>query len=190
LTAAGFLLTGCPGTSYKSAIEKIQENNMDLPDPVRLYYNGLNYDLSDLFYTTYYDEFVLSDDADIRVIGEINLYFSVEVFDEDDAERFQFGFDGNPSKLDAVHDNYAIKRSESLEDPIVAIKKEAPKSVKHPGYIQVISGSEYSDEEPTSYFMSTLEIDGEYYVFQLIGKKENMGYLYDDFVDILSSVEK
>jgi len=53
-----------------------------------------------------------------------------------------------------------------------------------------VHGGSYSTNTPSSYFIATVDIGGEYYVFQLIGKKDNMGYLYDDFIELLSSIEK
>jgi hypothetical protein len=38
--------------------------------------------------------------------------------------------------------------------------------------------------------MATVHVYDKFYVFQLIGKKENMGYLNDDFLAILNSIEK
>ena len=120
----------------------------------------------------------------------MDLNFSVETFGKYDVETIQYAFNQDISPLDAVHDNYIIRRQNSLSDPSTSIKKSTPKSVKYPGYIQVVSGSPYSNENPSSYFIATLEIEGEYFVFQMIGTHKNMGYLYDDFIDLLSSVEK
>ncbi len=101
----------------------------------------------------------------------------------------QFAFDDEISPIDAVHDNYILKREASLEDVETGIKKELPNSVKFPGYIQVVEGARSDYGEVSSYFTATLEIGNDYYVFQLIGKEGNMGYLYDDFIDILSSAQ-
>jgi hypothetical protein len=119
----------------------------------------------------------------------MDLHFSVEHFSPDEAEALVFGFKDEVTKIDAVHDHYCMRRVESLVNPEVSIKKEVPKTVAYPGVTQVIHGGPYNGDLPSSYFMSTVEIDGEYYVFQMIGKKENMGYLYDDFIQILSSIE-
>jgi len=163
---------------------------MDFPDLRQEYFEGIHYTLSELFSTDYNDEYVISDNAITKVIYDIDVNFSVEVFDLDQAEAIQYGFDEEIDLIDAVHDNYTLTRIKTLDNPTVTIKKETPKSVGFPGYIQVISGSSYSYDSPASYFMATLDIDGEFYVFQLIGNEESMGYLYDDFIDILTSVEK
>ncbi len=162
---------------------------MDFPDLQREYYEGITYMLSNMFGYDYDDDYVLTDDADTKSIYDMDLNFSVEVFSSYDAELIQYGFDNEISPLDAVHNNYIHKRQESLYDYTTSIKKEVPESVGYPGYIQVVHGSNYSYEDGSSYFTATLEIGDRYFVFQLIGKRENMGYLHDDFVDILSSVE-
>lgn len=192
LFSVAVLTTGCPGTSYESDMKKIQNNNMDFPDLEKEYYNGITFQLSSLFDSDYDDDYVLTDNAETKIVYGIDVNFSVEVFQKQDAELIQYAFDGDIDLFNAVHDNYILKRQASLYEPSISIKKPTPKSVGYPGFIQVVSGSQYSydEEEGSSYFTATLDIDDEYYVFQLIGKRANMGYLYDDFIDILSSVEK
>ena len=162
---------------------------MDFPDLTVKYFEGINYKLSDLFERSYYDDFVIHDNAEVKTILELSIYFTVEKFSEDEALEIQYNFENEIQLLNAVHDMYSAKRINTLEESAVSIKKEVPKSVGYPGYIQVISGSRFENESQTTYFMATLEIDDAFYVFQLIGKKENMGYLHDDFIDLLSSVK-
>lgn len=160
---------------------------MDLPDLERYYYQGISYNLSSLFEDDYDDDYVIQNDADTRIIYDLGLRFSVEKFDASEAEMIEYGFEGTTNKLNAVHDNYILKRQQSLYEADVSIKKEFSQG-KFDGLIQIIHGDEYGDLLSTSYFTATLNVDGNYFVFQLIGKRENMGYLYDDFVDILNSV--
>lgn len=189
LLGAFFLLTACPGTNQKSHLEQVQENNMDFPDLRTRYYQPLEIQLSQLFDKDYALEYALQDNAVGYVIYEMDVYFCIEEFDEEEAETIRFSFDDeNITAFDAVHDYYLLKRQESLSEPDLGIKKELPKSVNFPGYVQVITGVKSDYEVASTYFTATLEINGKYYVFQMIGKEENMGYLYDDFIDILSSV--
>lgn len=185
-----FILTACPGKKRISNLKKVQENNMDFPDLEKNFYNGISYQLSNLFSKSYNDDYCIQDYAETMIIYDMDVYFSVEDFDDYDAEEIAYQFEEEIEYIDAVHDNYAITRRESLLECDVSIKKEVPTSVGYPGYIQIINGKENKYSDKSSYFMATLEIDGEYYVFQLIGTEENMGYLYDDFIAILSSVEK
>lgn len=192
LFAIVIIATGCPGSSYESEVKKIQNNNMNFPDLEKQYYNGIKYMLSDMFDSDYDDDYVLTDNASTKIVYGLDVNFSVEVFDREEAEIIQYAFDGDIDLFNAVHDNYILKREASLYEPSISIKKPTPKSVGYPGFIQVVNGGAYSydEDEGSSYFTATLDIDGDYYVFQLIGKKSNMGYLYDDFINILSSVEK
>lgn len=163
---------------------------MDFPDLQKEYYNGIYYMISDLFTRDYNDDYTIQDNAKTKAIYSMDINFSIEVFDEDEAELLQFAFEEDITPIDAVHDNYILKRASTLDEPDISIKKEVPKTVGFPGYIQVVHGTSSYYDDAASYFTATLEIDDEYYVFQLIGIEENMGYLYDDFIDILSSVEK
>jgi hypothetical protein len=195
LLLASIVLTGCPSSSeeaeaaYLSDLERLQKNDMDFPDVQRFYFAGMRYRLSSMFYASYYDEFVLADEYEVKVNDELNLYFSIEIFRESEAESIRYQFDNEEmSLLAAVHDNYAIKRNASLEEATISIKKPVPKSVGFPGVMQTISGVNYEGIPPNTYFFASLKIVDDIVVVQLIGKEENMGYLYDDFIDILSSI--
>jgi hypothetical protein len=189
LAAMLMLLTACPETEYTSPLSEIQKNKMDFPDLEKRYYQGINYKLSKLFERSYYDEFVIKDQADVFAIYDMSLYFGIEVFDRTDVVKAQYEYETEVEPLRAIHDMYAGTRAGTINDPKISILRETPESVGYPGLMQVISGGEYEGSVETSYFMATLEINGNYYVFQLIGKKENMGYLHDDFIELLSSVE-
>lgn len=163
---------------------------MDFPDLNPIQFEGVRFMISDLFKKDYYSEYALTgDDAMCRVIRGIDVYFSVDLFTDYDADVFMEEFDADMKPIDAIHDYYIMKRKGSLVDPFTSIKKELPPSVKFPGYLQVVQGTEYEYDDPSSYFTATLQVGEEYYVFQMIGKSENMGYLYDDFIDLLSSVQ-
>jgi hypothetical protein len=184
-----FLLTACPGGGYQSSLDRIQENGMDFPDLRSKRYGSVKFQLSDVFSRDYGMDYTLQDNALGFVIYDMDVHFSIERFESDDVEMIQFAFDDDISAIDAVHDHYILKRQASLYNGETGIKKELPNSVKFPGYIQVIEGATSSYLDDLSYFTATLDIDGEIHVFQLIGKGENMGYLYDDFIDLLSSVK-
>lgn len=193
LFALLIVLSGCAGrnTNYVDDQTRLENNNMDFPDLELQYFKGINFKLSEMFTRDYDEDYVLSDESKTMAIWDLSLNFSVELFDDSDADRIQYAFNDDIDKLNAVHDNYIIKRQESLYDSEVSIKKEVPKSVGFPGYMQVVHGSTYEyDDDQSSYFTATVQIGDDYFVFQLIGKRDNMGYLHDDFIDILSSIEK
>lgn len=180
------LLSACP-PSRKPTIKKVQQNHMDLPEVRSVKYKDIKFELSSFFSNNYSTSYTLHDEALTKVIYDMNLYFSVEKFSKDEARDLQFLFEDTCSLVQAVHDHYIIKRRESLTDSQASILKEVPESVAYPGYMQVIHETR-KDFINSSYFISTLELGEAFYVFQLIGKEEHMGYLYDDFLEILNSV--
>lgn len=191
LFIVSFLFTGC-GEEKKepeTQLEKIQKNRMDLPNLRFEYYDNISFKLSQLFEESKVTNIAYHSDADVKMIKELFIYFSVESFSAQEAKDAQFSFDNDLDLLNSVHDLYASKRIASLDQPSVSIKKFPPEEIKFPGIIQVISGSKYQNTDRHSYFFATIEIDSRYFVFQLIGKQENMTYLYDDFLEILASIK-
>jgi len=195
LILVSLVLTACPKDEAeqplvrRTDLERIQKNNMDLPDNRRCLFGGIRYRLSELFLRSYNDDFVLANEYDVKVINELGLYFSIERYTEAEAIGIRYSFDNDSiSLLNAVHDNYAIKRNASLEEATVSIKKAVPETVGFDGVMQTISGKNYLGNPANTYFMASLDINNEIYVVQLIGKEENMGYLYDDFIEIISSI--
>lgn len=187
---SGLILTACPGVKYESAKDKLFKNRMDLPNPHRKYYQGIHFQLSELFENAYNSDYVIKDDALNMINYELNLYFSVEAFSKTEAESYQYTFSNDLDKLNAVHDYYVLSRQKSLSRHFTSIKKPVAKSVGFNGVLQTIEGlNEYADDK-LMYLMATVEVGDKYYVFQMIGKKENMGYLNDDFLDIINSIEK
>jgi hypothetical protein len=189
-----FVITACPsGNGRQSDLKRIQENNMDLPDLYTESFEGIDFQLSELFKKDYQNDHTLKgSSAFCKKIRGIDTHFTLEVFDDYDVNQFTEEFedsDGQLNPLDVVHDYYILKRHESLSNPGLSIKKILPKRVKQKGYIQIVEGSKYASGTGSTYFTATIEIKGEYYVFQLIGVADNMGYLYDDFLDILASVK-
>ena len=195
LILVSLVLTACPKEEPEQAqvpltdLERIQLNNMDLPDERRHFFSGIRYRLSELFQRSNDDYFVLAEDYDVKLIYDLRLYFSIERFSEAEAIGIRYSFDYDSiSLLNAVHDNYAIKRNASLEEATVSIKKAVPESVGFEGVMQTISGKNYFGNPANTYFMASLNVNNDIYVVQLIGKEENMGYLYDDFIKIISSI--
>ena len=182
-----FVLCACPPGDYQGNLSELQNNNMDFPEHRTVFYKGVKFDLATMFDADYNDGYTLTDDPMARIIYEMNINFSVELFDENWIEEIQYSFDEEIDPLDAVHDYYITERMNSLQDPIPSAKKELPKDIKLDG-IQTIHGADYSYEDESSYFTATVLFDEQIFVFQMIGKKENMGYLYDDFEELLRSI--
>jgi len=79
---------------------------------------------------------------------------------------------------------------ESLDIHTISTRKKLEGKANFPGYIQHVIGRGKYETKNMLYMISTVEIDGSYHVFQLIGPKDNMGYFHDDFLKILNSIEK
>ena len=81
-----FIATACPSIDYDSAQKRLKENNMDFPDPKKEIYKDIEYMLSDMFVFGYDNHFTLSTNADTKVIYDLGINFSVEVFEPEEAE--------------------------------------------------------------------------------------------------------
>ena len=187
-----FIITACPGSRVKSNKKILQENNMNFPGIEETSFENITHMLPEMFTDAYDSYYLISDKYDSYICYDLSLRLSVELFDTDQIETIQFTFDYETTPLNAVHDNYIIQRQNSLTDFSTSIKKEIPDSINQIGFTQIIheeitEETGYESKEST-YFLATLDIDDEIYVFQMIGKRANMGYLYDDFLRIIASV--
>lgn len=183
------LLTACPSSSEPS-LSKVESNGMNFPDLKQRSHDGIRYKLSDLFMDSYFSDFVIQKKATTKSIYDMHIHFSVETFTKKDIESMAFMTDSKKNNLELIHDYYIQSRLSSLEENSVSIRKKVPKEVGFPGFIQVVEGGSSLDEKWATYLTSSVEIDNQVFVFQLIGPKDNMGYFYDDFIRILKSIEK
>lgn len=185
------VLTACQG-SYEPPSRVIRNNNMNLPDLQKREYNGISYTLSGLFEDAYYSDYVLQKNATTKAIMDLHLHFSVETFTLSDLETLRFLANNNTHKdgLINIHEHYIDTRMASLDQRKRSIRKKVSKKVGFPGYTTVIDGKNEYDEKYATYFISTIGIDDKYYVFQMIGNQDKMGYFYDDYLEILNSIEK
>lgn len=190
LLLVALLFTKCGGKAYQPANIVLSENHMDFPETAQQNYKSITFEISPLFISNKHAKHVLKPYAFSKVIYELNLYLSVEVFSESEVKKIQEKFTESTNQLNAIHDYYISKREKSLYSPHHSIKKDLPKMKNKTGVIQVLQGATYSGSAVNSYFTSTLKIGNQFYVFQMIGKQDCMGYLYDDFQSILASVKK
>lgn len=182
-------LTACP-VDYEQSLKAIKNNNMDFPDPEGRSHDGISYELSKLFEDSYYTNYVIQKNATTKSIYDLYLHFSIETFTNSDLETLQFIEGKKNEDLKTIHDYYIRNRMASLHTKRRSMLKKVPKKVGFQGYITVVDGQGEYDEKQATYFISTIKIDDNFYVFQMIGNKDKMGYFYDDFLDILNSIEK
>lgn len=188
LIAIGTLFAGCPPSGRNNDLKKLQKNNNDFPDLIKQSHDGVAFLLSSMFYDDYNTEYTVQDNATTFSIYELGIYFTVESFTEREVDVIKFAFEEEIEDVKAIHDYYVFKRTESVYAPFVSEQNSLPKSMNLDGYIQVVEGKTYDYNESLDYFIATFKIDKKTYVMQLIGKSENMSYLYDDFLTILRSV--
>lgn len=190
LLSSTVLFTACPpSNSSRQTIKKIQNNKMNLPELVKETYGGLTFDISKLFEDYYSTEFCLSSSADCYFIPDIDLYFSIEKVEEKSINAMRFyNDDTTKDPTYSLQKFYGIFRAESLYNGAVSEITPIPASYKIPGYMQTVDGNPSNYSEGQMYFMASFKISGEYFMIQMIGRKENMAYLYDDFQRIIKSI--
>jgi hypothetical protein len=180
------LIQACTSEQGKSAQKVLAENQMDFTEFINESYFDIKFQIPVHFKTIYDQSFVIKKNALLKNIEELYLNFSVECFNKSEAENFKRAFNSEIDLLNAVHDNYLQIRKKSLTNSWPSIKKEL-KGMN--GLFQSIEGDNHNNGNFSSYFMVTVEVKNRFYVFQMIGNRENMGYLYDDFMKIVSSVK-
>lgn len=184
------VLTACPEIRTEGAQQKLFKNHMDLPELNRVKYYGISFQLSKLFEDNFDFEYVIKDQAMSKSIYDLGLNFSAEMFTQSEADLFKYSIGEDRDNLNAVHDYYVIKRQNSMYEHFSSIKKKGPRNSGFPTVIQTIEGPGYEGGDTVTYMMATVDVNDKYYVFQLIGKKGHIGYLYDDFLDIIKSIKK
>ena len=184
------LISACTSEQGKSAQKVLTENQMDFPEYINASYFGIKFQIPVQFNSVYDQSFVIKKNALLKNVEELYLNFSVECFNKYEAENFKRAFNSEIDLLNAVHDNYLQIRKKSITNSWPSIKKELTKPKGINGVFQSIEGDTHNNGNFSSYFMATVEVKNRFYVFQMIGNRENMGYLYDDFMKIISSIKK
>jgi len=161
---------------------------MNFPGLSEIYFEGIKFKLSSIFDNAYNDRYVLSSTSESYIVYDMNLHFSVEKFNQDEIESIKFSFEEEISSLNAIHDNYILKRKSSLSNGRSSTKTKIGNLSPYDGWIQIVQGTVSTEDSNALYFTATIEIEEDIFVFQLIGKEENMGYFYDDFLELIKSI--
>lgn len=183
------ILVSCSSEKGKSALKTLSQNHMDFPEFKKVNYCGIEFIVPTLFDKSYDQSYIVKNKAFLKKVTDLYLNFSVECFSKKEAIHFQSEFSGEIDLLNSVHDYYMEKRKKSISNNWASIKKLLPKSKYHEGVFQSIEGDTRSNGYFSTYLMATIKSHNKYYVFQLIGQRENMGYLYDDFMKIVASIK-
>jgi hypothetical protein len=183
-------ISSCKSKNYKTSKNELMSKQMDFISFEERFYKGIKFQLPSNFRTKERPKFTLKSNSFAEYMPELNLYFSIERFTQKEGIKIQNEFTENTSMLDAINDQYIYKRQASLYNSYTSVKKEISSNLKYNGCMQVIQGETYDGYDKNCYFTATIQVLDEYYIIQLIGPKNNMGYLYDDFNEIISSVKK
>lgn len=152
-------------------------------------FKNVCYELPINFEKTYLRNFVTKPLKSVTLkSNHPDIYFSIENYNSNEvADILQTSIDIN-ANFSLFHDYYFNKRFESLTNPYSSIKKWIPRT-QNKTIFQTVDG-ENNDGITLTYFTSSIKVNSEIYIIQLIGSKEIMQYIYDDFMKILKSVKK
>lgn len=185
-------LTACPAPKKVDGMRKLKENHYDFSSIERKHYRDLFFYVPSYLERDYNTSYLYKKDGDSYSNPEAGLFLSVEEFTENEAEDFQFSFDDNTSKLEAVHYFYAEQRINSLYKPKVSIISDGPKKALKSIY-QFVEGSDYEYGEPHVYFLATIEKKkggvSRYYVLQFVTHEDLAKYLTDDYRQTLKRLK-
>lgn len=190
------LLYGCPNVNNTSKDAKeLYANHMDFKKWEKVTSKGISFKIPACFEEEKYTNFTIDNYNSFKRSNlRLGLYFSVEVFSDTNAVLFQY-MNNEKSLMYAVQKNYVNKIESGLMNR-GSYRKSILKKIttKNKCFSQVISQNfvrqyKWDIDYSSSYFVATMKVRNQFYVFQLIGRSENQKYLYDDFLKILFSVK-
>lgn len=189
-------LTACneknPNEEEKDHVENFRNNGYNYTKLKKQGYKKIRFMVPDALKYNYTTNYCFKPDALSRRDFPLGIVFSVERLTKNDvnSELFEDYILTEDDLLNSFHDAYTERRYESLYESSSSFKKDVKKNVKFDGVIQTVRGQNSSYSEELYYATATLQVDKEYYVFQMITTKDMMDYVYDDFERILASVRK
>ncbi|TNE54522.1 MAG: hypothetical protein EP338_06815 [Bacteroidetes bacterium] len=179
-------------TADKDARAILEEANFNFSHKKRSYHQGVYFFLPEYLKKDYSVGHLIQDDGLSLSNQDISLHFSIERFNEEDAQDFRFAQNWNKSNVEAVQNFYLAKRGSSLTNASSAIINENPKGSRLNGIHQFMSGKATFFAENAMYFISTVEkkVDGQtyYYVIQFVTTPELAAYLRDDFLQTVKNM--
>lgn len=189
-------LVACPNSNAPTRdANELYSNNMDFKKWKKTEYSDITYLLPQKF--EYESESIYTIEkysAQQKSIPSLSLYFSVEKFSDTTATYFQY-VNNEKSNLHAIQKNYINSVQNSLtEENSIGYRTSEIKKINNKCLSQVVIQNferqyKWDSDLTKTYFIATKKINKSYYVFQLIGKTENMKYLQDDFFKIVNSAK-
>lgn len=185
----GFLLTGCPG-SVNQTQKKIEENDLNLPNPTGKNGLGIRFELSELFETDYYSHFSLNSANSLTYsTPNTEILVSIERFTPASLSGIQFQNEQeNQPDLEALRDYFVKKRKAASQNSIVSEPIELYSKTKKKGWMQSVEDTHNGNNYDLHYLIGTISFKGNFYVVQMVAGKDNMSYLLDDFLSLIKSI--
>ena len=190
------LLVACPiSNSSTKAANELYANKMDFKKWKKLSFKSGSFVLPQKFEEEVSFDYTINKYSSKQYsLQSLFLYFSVEIFSDTSATYFQY-INNERSNLHAIQKNYinSIQNSLSQEDytgyRTSEIKRLSRKCLSQVVIQNFIRFYKWDTDQTKTYFIATKKIKKSFYVFQLIGKSENMKYLQDDFFKIVNSAK-
>jgi hypothetical protein len=188
------LLVGCPmSNSPTKAANELYANKMDFKKWGTFNFGGISYILPQKFEEeTNFDYTIDKYSSKQYSLQSLFLYFSVEKFSDTSATYLQY-VNNQKSNLHAVQKNYVNSIQNSLiNNYSKGFRTSEIKHISRNCFSQVIiedfnRQNKWDVDQTSTYFIATKKIKKSFYVFQFLGKTENMRYLQDDFFKIVNS---
>jgi hypothetical protein len=175
------------------AANELYANKMDFKKWTTLDFEGISFILPQKFEEeTSFDYTIDKYSSKQYSIQSLFLYFSVEKFSDTSATYLQY-VNNQKSNLHAVQKYYTNSIQNSLiNNYSKGFRTSEIKHISRNCFSQVIienfnRQNKWDADQTSTYFIATKKIKKSFYVFQFVGKTENMRYLQDDFFKIVNS---
>ncbi len=190
------LTVACPNqNSTSSDVLELQSNNMDFKKWRITDFIDITYLLPAKFEKELESNYTIDKySSQQKSISSLSLYFSIEKFTDTTATILK-NVNNEKTNLNAIQKNYIRSIQNSLsQSNIEGFRTSELKRISKICLSQVIIQNyvrqyKWDTDYSKTYFIATKKIKNSFYVFQLIGKSENMKYLQDDFFKIVNSAK-
>ena len=189
-------LVACPNSNTPTRdANELYSNNMDFKKWKKTDFVDISYILPQKFEQELESNYTIEKySSQQKSIPSLSLYFSVEKFTDTTATYFQY-INNEKSNLHAIQKNYVNNIQNALSQENYSgyrtseIKRLSKKCLTQVVIQNFIRFYKWDSDQTKTYFIATKKIDKSFFVFQLIGKSENMKYLQDDFFKIVNSAK-
>ncbi len=186
-TILTFTFSACRLSSPKDPKRLFQKNNFNFTLDQSIRYMDIQFKLSKSFQKNNYLKLPIQKNGKVYYIPQMSLFFSIEKFGEHEIWREKEFVDAEDAKF-AIASYYRRTLQQKYRYGKSSLFREKKINPKDRALIGVFHESVKANEYSNTHFLGFIEIKEEIYVCQLMGKQENMAYLWDDFKRILKTV--